>query len=866
MPLDDSLDLSLEAEGRIDALCDRFEESWKQGERLEIESLLTGVDPRIEQQATQELILLEAELRRRSGDWPQSSDYRERFPELDEFLQTTFAATDRPRLSAEELLKLMRESQLLEPQQMEQVRAAAGESPTASALVGEAVRLGMLTPWQAGELLAGRSQLVLGRYRLVEELGRGGMGTVYKALRSDTGELVALKVMADKCLERPEAVTRFMREFASLAKLDHPRIVKATEVEQAHGKHYLVMQYMPGQDLRSIVKQYGRLSIAWSCECIRQAALGLAHAHERGFVHRDIKPSNILVHEHAVAGPDVKILDLGLGRFLDDDASITHTGDAFGTVDYISPEQAEDVRHADTRSDIYSLGCTLFELLTARPPFEGETAANKLIKRVKHPAPRVASLRPEVPAELDEVIARMLAQDPNQRYQTPDAVAEALEPFAAAGGKAPFGGWGPESDAPAAKDVSTPIPGSTLQSSPLFEFERDFERSGSTDPVSSIDLPNPLTAAGLVERPEISHPDEPLEMLHRSLGVRSQALQQPEDLSAAADHEQRKLSGRSRVVFLAMAAVLLLAVSLLLRFSHPTGGQQVEQSSADTPGDETQESAPPKQTEPPPAVVPPVPAAQPVVEVTFDEPAEVGLYTESQLRDDWPALKFFRLGRAYIHDGDDALQGESGQCLRVLFPKDKYGASQTGCQFLVKLEPREEYYARYYVRFGDREGEHWEFAENGMLPGLVGGAANTGGRRPNGDGWSARLYWRSEGDAYVYLYHLDQEGDYGDALPLGHRFEPGRWCQVTQRVQVNRDGRRDGILQVWVDGDLALDRTDIRFRSGEAAPVDGFYFSSFWGSRPERAAHLDAEAFFDQIAITTEAPRGLAAGAPGVDE
>jgi serine/threonine protein kinase len=198
------------------------------------------------------------------------------------------------------------------------------------------------------------------------------------------------------------------------------------------------MEYVNGRDLNDWIAEYGKLPIDWSCECIRQAALGLQYAHEQGLVHRDIKPGNVLVAEDPNGGPPVvKILDMGLARMhsevLADESELTQTGQIMGTPDYISPEQAKNTKAADIRADIFSLGCTLFKMLTGQVPFAGGNAMEKLAARFSGDAPLASSLRDDIPTRLDLVLSRMLAREPDRRYQLPMDVAQALVPFSAGG-------------------------------------------------------------------------------------------------------------------------------------------------------------------------------------------------------------------------------------------------------------------------------------------------------------------------------------------------------------------------------------------------------------------------------------------------
>jgi WD40 repeat protein/serine/threonine protein kinase len=309
-----------------------------------------------------------------------------------------------------------------------------------------------ITRWQAQMMLAGKNRFFLGKYRLLERLGAGGMGTVFKARQKGLERIVALKVMSDALLGDDQAVARFHREIRSAAALVHPNIVATFDADSLGGKHFLVMEYVHGENLQALAKRRGKLPMAEGCEYIRQAALGLAHAHERGMIHRDIKPANLLLAfpplskggpgevalptPDASAGPIVKILDFGLARLANEahgDTALTQTGQIMGTPDYIAPEQARDTKAADIRSDIYSLGCTLFRLLAGEVPFKGTSAMEKLMARALEEAPRIRSVRPDLPVELDECVARMMARDPAARIQTPLDVAAAMAHFAAGG-------------------------------------------------------------------------------------------------------------------------------------------------------------------------------------------------------------------------------------------------------------------------------------------------------------------------------------------------------------------------------------------------------------------------------------------------
>jgi predicted Ser/Thr protein kinase len=266
------------------------------------------------------------------------------------------------------------------------------------------------------------------RYRVLEVLGRGGMGVVYRAVHRLMDRVVALKIIDQRLTDRPAFVERFRREVKAAARLSHPHIVTAYDSDQAADTHFLVMEYVPGTSLDRALKERGPFPVTEACEIIRQAALGLQHAHERGMVHRDIKPANLLLT------PDgqVKILDFGLARLAEQDNSATPTlpsATIVGTPDYLAPEQARDPRAADIRADIYSLGSTLYHLLTGQPPFPGGTPLQKLLAHQERLPRPVTESRSDVPRALDAIVQRMLAKEPAQRYAAPAEVARALAPL-----------------------------------------------------------------------------------------------------------------------------------------------------------------------------------------------------------------------------------------------------------------------------------------------------------------------------------------------------------------------------------------------------------------------------------------------------
>jgi serine/threonine protein kinase len=291
------------------------------------------------------------------------------------------------------------------------------------------VRDGLLTAFQAENLLAGkwRGFLVAGKYRLLHRLGAGGMGCVYLCEHLFMHRRVALKVLPTAYSQDPDSVERFYHEARAVARLDHPNIVRAHDIDREDKLHFLVLEYVEGVNLHDLVQKHGPLSLARAANYIRQAALGLQHAHEAGLVHRDIKPGNLLIDRQGI----VKILDMGLARFFDDERDFVpqpESGHVLGTADYLAPEQVLDSR-VDIRADIYSLGLSFYYLLAGRSPFQDGTTSQKLIwHQVRLPKP-IRSLRSEVPEELAAVIGKMIAKEPSLRHQTPLEVAAALTPW-----------------------------------------------------------------------------------------------------------------------------------------------------------------------------------------------------------------------------------------------------------------------------------------------------------------------------------------------------------------------------------------------------------------------------------------------------
>ena len=287
-------------------------------------------------------------------------------------------------------------------------------------LVNDLVRNKKLTKYQADEITKGKAaSLVLGNYVLLERIGAGAMGQVFKAEHRRMRRIVAIKLLTESANSDPSAILRFEREVAAAAKIIHPNIVTVHDADCVNGIHFFVMDFIEGRDLSVMVYQDGPTSISNAVDYILQAAKGLQSAHNKGIVHRDIKPANLVLNTEGT----IKILDLGLARIdLDDEtpvrASLTSPSTIMGTIDYMSPEQALDTRTADGRTDIYALGCTLHYLLTGRTVFEGGTLMKRLLAHREEPVPSLQTLRPDVPDQLDSIFRTMMAKSLDDRYQS----------------------------------------------------------------------------------------------------------------------------------------------------------------------------------------------------------------------------------------------------------------------------------------------------------------------------------------------------------------------------------------------------------------------------------------------------------------
>ncbi len=336
--------------------------------------------------------------------------------------------------TTDEFLELVRKSEVVEDKKLttylDKVRAAQPLPNNPAVMAGLLVRDGLLTNFQAEQFLQGRwRRFSLGKYKVLEKLGAGGMGTVYLCEHKLMRRRVAVKVLPSAKADDASSLERFYREARAVAALDHPNIVRAYDIDQDDKLHFLVMEHVDGSSFQEIVKKAGPMDVLRACHYIRQAALGLQHAHETaGIVHRDIKPGNILVDRNGI----VKILDMGLARFFHDEEDVLtkkYDENVLGTADYLAPEQALDSHSVDIRADIYSLGATFYFCLTGRTPFAEGSVAQKLIWHQTRQPKSIRQLRPETPESIAALVERMMAKDPAQRPQSPMEVADAIAPW-----------------------------------------------------------------------------------------------------------------------------------------------------------------------------------------------------------------------------------------------------------------------------------------------------------------------------------------------------------------------------------------------------------------------------------------------------
>jgi serine/threonine protein kinase len=368
---------STEIQQMVDEVCDRFEEAWWNASRPSIEHFVDAANAKIRSALLGELVVLEVQLRQNAGERPAMSDYTRRFPE------------DRSLIRW--------------------------------------VLLEHVAPFPGSVQLED-----FGPYRILRRIETGGMGIVFKAQDLRTGRLVAFKVLTPALTREDAAVRQFEREIELAGRIQHPNLATLLDAGETDGLRFLVTEYIEGFNLKQLVRRHGELGVAEGAELIKQAAEALESIHALGVVHRDVKPSNLLLSNHGA----VVVLDWGLARaagLVPKEDRLEEEGAMLGTFDYMAPEQWDNPECADERSDVYSLGCTLYHLLTGSAPFSGlehETLHQKRTGHQEEDPPSLANLRPDVPEHLRWVLERVLAKDPTARFRSASEVADALEPFA----------------------------------------------------------------------------------------------------------------------------------------------------------------------------------------------------------------------------------------------------------------------------------------------------------------------------------------------------------------------------------------------------------------------------------------------------
>jgi serine/threonine-protein kinase len=398
----------------------------------------------------------------------------------------------------ETFLANLRQSGLVSDEQLASIASHLPETNRGRLIARTLVECGLLTRFQAERLLVGRtSGFLLGQYRILDQLGRGGMGRVFKAEHRTMGRIVALKVLAPDLLRTDRAQELFLREVRAAARLVHPNIVTAYDANEVNGRYFLVLEFVDGPNLEQLVRKQGPLSVGQGCDYVRQIAHGLQCAHALGMVHRDVKPANVLVQRHGLDGSDapglVKISDFGLARLQHPESNgllptqtiLTRENAVMGTPDYLSPEQARDLHETDIRSDLYSLGCTFYFLLTGQVPYPGGSTLEKLIRHSTEEPKPVTAIRPEVPAPVEAIVQRLMAKHPDDRFQTPAELAVALEPFAVSG----VTPWAP------LRPPSGPFLDGMMSSNPDLDASASDELSALANTVSRDSSPTPRVAS-----------------------------------------------------------------------------------------------------------------------------------------------------------------------------------------------------------------------------------------------------------------------------------------------------------------------------------------------------------------------------------
>ncbi len=468
--------------------------------------------------------------------------------------------------SLREFSRALIEIELIDEAELEAYAADSAEGVLG--LSRALVKAGKLTAYQAAAIYQKKSRgLLIGNYVILDKLGQGGMGVVFKARHRRLGRVGALKILPPSFARDRQAVMRFRREVEAAGRLKHPNVVAAVDADEDRGVHFLVMDFVAGRDLDRVVRERGLMPVAQAIDCMIQAARGLEAAHAEGIVHRDIKPGNLMLDS---AGT-VRVLDLGLARLVDAanpfgktaGARLTESGMYMGTVDYMAPEQAEDSHRVDHRADIYSLGCTLYYLLTGREPFEGATILKRLMAHVERPAPSLRVKRPEVPANLEAVYQKMMAKSPADR---PASMTELISLLEACKAGAPA--KAPSAEAPKSKPELKVFNEAPLKRAPSPKSDRETSVFARPKEPEGLSINQDLNFEDLVMDVRSEPRPEPALRPAKPMSGRAQPLKR----SARPTHVRRMPSNTGVVAALASIAVVAagLAWFAMTRGDHGT--------------------------------------------------------------------------------------------------------------------------------------------------------------------------------------------------------------------------------------------------------------------------------------------------------
>ena len=421
------------------------------------------------------------------------------------------SATHEIDLTVGEYLARIMKAQLAASNEVDELRRVIG-GVSLKQIRDELKTRGLITEYQDEMILVGRlDELRIGNYEILDFIGQGGMGIVYKAIHRHMQRVVALKVLRRELLDHPTARTRFYREARVVSKLSHPNIVAAFDAGESNDLHYLVMEFVDGCDLAQMVASLGPFQIDEALELTIQAGLGLKHAHEQDIIHRDIKPANLLLSKEGV----VKVLDLGLARLGDQtgaglvagEEDLSRAGSVLGTLTFLSPEQAINTKHTDCRSDFYSLGCTLYYLLIGSPPYAGETLGEIWLAHRETPIPKVSLAEESINRQLNRLLHKMMAKRVNDRHET---IADLLDDLRSVLDRV-IGGTRTALARRVAQRVED-VQVSFTHSSPATDFDLSLDSPGSPEAAAETEMPDQTHFSEPTKEPEppIGAPAGPL--------------------------------------------------------------------------------------------------------------------------------------------------------------------------------------------------------------------------------------------------------------------------------------------------------------------------------------------------------------------